>query len=319
VPGFLNLGQAMRDKGDLPAAIENYKLALTLEPDSGSARADLGFTLKRSDRLKEALTELSAAVSLAPDLARAHFYYAEALAQSGEASGALMHYERAATLSPRDAGFRLSYGLALVEKSLPAAIAELKGAAGLAPGRADILTALATALRKNGETEESAKVFRQSRDASATASRYSDAVLNTNRAIELLKKGSVDAAIDALKTALAAVPNSADANHYMAIAQSARQNWTEANRAFRAAVEAGPLNPDIHFNYGVALERQHDWAAAVNQFETVVSLRPAHGQGRCMLAEALAHAGEADRSGKTLEQARQLGFCRPLVKRGEEK
>ena len=102
MPGLLNLAQAMRDKGDLPAAIESYRKALALEPSSGSAHADLGFTLKRSDRLKEALPELATAVCLAPDLARAHFYYAEALAQSGDHPAALVHYEQAARLTQAD-------------------------------------------------------------------------------------------------------------------------------------------------------------------------------------------------------------------------
>jgi hypothetical protein len=39
----------------------------------------------------------------------------------------------------------------------------------------------------------------------------------------------------------------------MGIAQSARKNWPEANRAFNAAVAASPDVADVHFNFGVAL------------------------------------------------------------------
>ena len=55
MPRMLNLAQAMRDKGDLPAAVENYRKAIALQPDSADAHADLAFTLKRMDILKEAL------------------------------------------------------------------------------------------------------------------------------------------------------------------------------------------------------------------------------------------------------------------------
>ncbi len=176
VPGLLNLAQAMRDKGDLPAAVDNYRKALALKPDSADAHADLAFTLKRMDKLKEALAEISTSVKIAPDVARAQFYYGEILAQMGDSAGALPHYKRAAQLSPHDVDFQLKYGTMLAESSPSEAVPVLQEAARLDPNRPDILNALGAALRRAGDQKQAAEVFQRSREASAnvTQSHRSD-------------------------------------------------------------------------------------------------------------------------------------------------
>jgi tetratricopeptide (TPR) repeat protein len=261
------------------------------------------------DRLKEALEEVSTAVRLAPDLARAQFYYGEILAQMGDSAGALPRYKRASELSPRDVDFKLQYGTRLAENSPREAIPVLEEAARLDPRRPDILNALGAALRRTGDQEQAAEVFRRSREASAAVTNRTEAVLKTNSAVESLKKGQVAPAIESLRAALAADPDFADANHYMGIAQSAQQNWPEANRAFSAAVQASPENPQIHFNYGVSLEKQGDWTNAARQFQVVVSLRPAEVQARCQLADALLHAGQTEQAQAELQNAKELGSC----------
>src|SRR5579883_3071996 len=87
--GLKNLAQAVRDKGNLNAALHYFRQVVALEPNSGNAHTDLGYTLKLSDRLKEAEEELSKAVKLSPGLARAHFDLAEVLQQEGNSSAAL--------------------------------------------------------------------------------------------------------------------------------------------------------------------------------------------------------------------------------------
>ena len=186
---------------------------------------------------------------------------------------------------------------------------QIKEAARLDPQRPEILNALGAALRRSGNQEQAAEVFKRSREASSSATNRTEAILKTNSAIESLKKGEIAPAIESLRAALVADPDSVDANHYMGIAQSAQQNWPEANRAFTAAVQGSPDNPQIHFNYGVALEKQGDWNDAASQFQVVISLRPAQVQARCQLADALLHAGQTDRAHAELQNAMELGSC----------
>ncbi len=152
-------------------------------------------------------------------------------------------------------------------------------------------------------------MFRQSRDAAAAASRRSEAILATNTAIDSLKKGQVAPAIESLRSALASDPDFAEANHYMGIAQSAEQNWQEANRSFNAAVQQSPSDPSIHYNYAVSLEKQGDWNNAAREFQTVLSLRPGQVQTMCQYADALMHAGQTELAKAEWQHAKELGSC----------
>ena len=298
----------MRDKGDLPAAIANYRKAILLKPDSSDAHADLAFTLKRVDRLPEALKEVAKAVQLSPGLARAEFYYGEILTQRGNSAAALPHYERAARLSPNDVDFRLKFGVLLAQTNPGQGVQELQEAARLAPMRADVLNALGAALRRAGDEDQAKEAFRHSREVSATVAQRSEAVLDTNKAIDSLKKGQVPPAIEFLRAALAADPEFADANHYMGIAQSAQQNWAEANRAFNAAVQESPSNPEIHFNFAISLEKQGDWEGAARELQSAVDLRPGQVPVMCQLAGALSHAGQTERARAELDQVKEIGI-----------
>jgi Tfp pilus assembly protein PilF len=229
--------------------------------------------------------------------------------QMGDRTGALPHYQRASQLSPRDAEFRLKYGSLLAEKSPSDGVRELEQAAQLAPDRPDILTALGTALRRAGDQEQAAEVFRRSRAASTAVSQRSEAMSDTDKAIDSLKKGQVPPAIEFLRAALAADPNFADANHYMGIAQSAQQNWSEANRAFNAAVLESPSNPEIHFNFAISLEKQGDWEAAAREFQSAADLRPGQVPVMCQLAGALVRAGQTERAQAEMEKVKELGSC----------
>jgi type IV pilus assembly protein PilF len=152
-------------------------------------------------------------------------------------------------------------------------------------------------------------VFRRSREASTRTEQLSQATLDTNRAIDSLKKGEIAPAIESLRGALAADPNFAAANHYMGIAQSAQQNWVEANKAFSAAVEESPSDPEIHFNFGVALRKQGDWQGAAREFESAAALRPGQVSTMCQLADALSHAGETERAQAELDRVKEIGSC----------
>ena len=280
-----------------------------LEPGSGAARADLGFTLKRGDHIDEAVTELRKAVSLAPDLARAHFHLAEALSQVGDGSGALAEYQTAARLSPRDVEYRIKLGMALARAQPAGAVEELRKAVALDPDNVAAQRALGGVLRRTGENEAAAAAFERARQVSDAQDRQSQAVLHTNKGIELLKKEKLVEAIEALRLALAADPRHPAANHYLAIALTATGQWTQAEPAFVRALAGAPNDPEIHFNYGVALQRRGNWPRAADEFHACLRLRPGHPEANCRLAAALFHVRDNDAARVALDRARQTGNC----------
>jgi predicted O-linked N-acetylglucosamine transferase (SPINDLY family) len=67
-----NLGNALKDRGELDEAVACYRRALELEPDFSEAHNNLGITLKDLGRLEEAIACWRRALNLKPDFAEAH-------------------------------------------------------------------------------------------------------------------------------------------------------------------------------------------------------------------------------------------------------
>ena len=53
------MGNALKDKGDLEAAIDSYKQALKIKPDYAEAHYNLGSVFLRWANMKELLNSLS--------------------------------------------------------------------------------------------------------------------------------------------------------------------------------------------------------------------------------------------------------------------
>ncbi len=52
------MGNALKDKGDLKAAIESYKQALKIKPDYAQAYSNMGIALKGKGDLEAAIEQL---------------------------------------------------------------------------------------------------------------------------------------------------------------------------------------------------------------------------------------------------------------------
>ena len=96
----VNLGTALANLGETDAAIDEYRIAIDLEPTSPTAHCNLGKLLMvRSE--DEALEHLGRAVELDPEYAEAHSALADLLARRQEHARAAKHYGRAVEIEPR--------------------------------------------------------------------------------------------------------------------------------------------------------------------------------------------------------------------------
>jgi tetratricopeptide (TPR) repeat protein len=90
VVAHINLGWALKDQGRLGEAIEQYRRALEIRPDSAEARNKLGVALALQGKLDEALAEFILAVKFDPQNAgfRANLERARAMSQAAGAGHA---------------------------------------------------------------------------------------------------------------------------------------------------------------------------------------------------------------------------------------
>jgi len=103
----LRLGTMYLDGGRSEQAVEQFRLAVGLAPDSLEARYNLGGLLRRSGRAEEAARVLRAAAELAPGDPDVQVELGLALAETGNGLEAIAAFERAIELAPERPESRL--------------------------------------------------------------------------------------------------------------------------------------------------------------------------------------------------------------------
>jgi Flp pilus assembly protein TadD len=135
-PVFANLALACAETGDLDCAIANYRTALALDPSNAMVEADLGAVLVEKGRTVDGLERLRHAAAAQPQLAEIHNKLAAALGKAGQVSGAVPELETAVRLAPDSVEYRFNLGYVLgLSNRLPEAVAQLEKASELSGGR----------------------------------------------------------------------------------------------------------------------------------------------------------------------------------------
>jgi TPR repeat protein len=111
----LKLAEGLYRIGDLDAAIDEYRIALKLKPDSAKTHLQLGVALMAKQDWRTAMTELKEAARLDPELTQAHYNLATVFYTIGNLKAAIQSYQRALELQPHfpDARYRLALVLKL--------------------------------------------------------------------------------------------------------------------------------------------------------------------------------------------------------------
>jgi tetratricopeptide (TPR) repeat protein len=95
-----NLGNALKAKGQLDAAIVSYRQAILLKPELAVAHNNLGEALERKGLPAEAVTAYRQAIRLKPHYARAFGNLGNALKSMGQLDEAIASYRQAIRLEP---------------------------------------------------------------------------------------------------------------------------------------------------------------------------------------------------------------------------
>jgi tetratricopeptide (TPR) repeat protein len=266
----LNLGAALKAKGDVSGAIAEFRESIRLMPDCAAAHHDLGIALLDKDQLEEAIAECREACRLKSQVADGHLNLGNALWRKGRLDEAIAEYHEAIGLKPDDAGLHAGLGNALVDKGqLDEAIAECREAFRLNPpeGRALAHNNLSMALWCNGQRDE--------------------AIAECREAIRLK-------------------PNLALAHNNLGVYLCEQGKPVEAEAAFRKALELKPDWAQVHSNLGTALVRQGKLTEAVATCRKAIELQrdcaEAYYNGAC--ASALAGCGQGEDAAKLGNQER---------------
>lgn len=253
----VKVGDGLLALRDIVGAIEHYKKAADLEPES-------------PDVLAANVRGWNEAVRLAPLVAENHVGLAQALQLKADFLHAEEEYNQALKLDPgneaairgleslakdkkiKQASEHLKLALKLqLEKNYDGAIEEYVKALDITPQDPNIHYNIGTAFQAIGDHEHAEKAYRKSLELSENNERAKDALNNLYKEIEAKKIG------DLLTQALE-LQNSG--------------NYQGAITAYQAAISLKSDDPQLYFNLGTAYQANGNLQEALKQYEKAFEL-----------------------------------------------
>jgi tetratricopeptide (TPR) repeat protein len=210
------LGEALDRMGALDAAVDAFRRAVAARPDFRKASNNLVLTLAKAGRGAEAVARATALADAAPDDPDRHFTLG--LAQSEQdVDESIRSFRRALELAPRHTLARYNLALVLRRIDRPAeALAELDRALAIEPRPEALYT----------------------------------------RGVIYWHQGDLGRAATALRAAIAAAPDHADAHYALGAVLKTGRDWSGAAAALRKAIS---IRPDL-FTARYALAQVLQWA-----------------------------------------------------------
>jgi tetratricopeptide (TPR) repeat protein len=157
--GHLNYGLALADLGRKEEAIEQYRIAVGINPDYDKPHLNLALALIDQGDLSGAIRELREVVRLRPGSPKARNDLAVMLTRNGQLDAAIAEYKEALRLDPNSELTLNNLGYAYMQiGDFRQAISVLKAALRLNPGFASARADLAAAYRAAGMPDSAALV-----------------------------------------------------------------------------------------------------------------------------------------------------------------
>jgi tetratricopeptide (TPR) repeat protein len=149
-----NLGNVLRNRGELNEAIVQFRRSIEIDSGYQFGRYNLGAALLEKGDIPEAISQLRAVLKLDPNNAKAYYSLANAVSKQGDRSQAIAYYGRALTLRPDFPDAHTNLANAMLEAgNIAGALEHYREALRLQPNDPQAHYNLAVGLIRNGESE----------------------------------------------------------------------------------------------------------------------------------------------------------------------
>ncbi|BFG75034.1 tetratricopeptide repeat protein [Paraburkholderia terrae] len=320
-----NLGNALREHGQLKQAINSYREAVALNPDYAEAHNNLGNAL-REDRQPDAAMRSSAqAIELRPGYAEAYNNLGNALKDLGEAESAALAYRKAISFRRDYADAHNNLGNALMEQGkYDEAIDSYRSAIALDSNRALMHNSLGTLLLARGELAEAAASLRRAVELDPDRPGVHNNLANTLRDMGEREAAAVhyskamqlaQAIVDswlggaAMATPMARVQSGeprmtlAEAYATLGNAWYGLFRYEEAIDSYRRSVALADDDAEVHHNLAVAYLKTEHPGEALHYARKALELKDGSSRMHINLGDVLRSLGELDAAASSYRSA----------------
>lgn len=310
------IGRAYRESGLLPEAIEEFRMAIALDPGFPRAHYYLGLTYlfdQGQSKLSEALEEFKIELAANPEEYFANYYLGVVYIFRRDWDLAISFFQRASTIQPNNPDPYFQLGQAYQELNRPEqAIDVLKKAIALNPflahNKYQVTTAhhrLAQSLLKTGQTVAGQRELQLASDLKAEAFKMeqesykgaADMGAATLRELDnkLAEKGSREGSaiepnapdekakreLKNSEASYAAIVAAAHTN--IGLLRAERQDFRTAAEQFALAAKWDPHQAEVAYNLGLAYYRSGSYKQAIAPLEAEVKSHPANRPATLLL------------------------------------
>lgn len=200
-----NIGVALLEQYKHKEAADAFKRALQLDPGLTLARINLGIALFNMPDLPAAQRELQSAATAAPNAPQPHYLLGLLAKAQNRAPEAIAAFQKVLAIDPQDVGANVNLGqLYAQQRKYAEAVAVLRTGLAAEPYNTTALYNLGTALIRSGQREEGQTIIKQfqvlrERGSGTTLGtnyleqgRYAEAISSTGAEPEVVDKNTPD-------------------------------------------------------------------------------------------------------------------------------
>lgn len=280
---YYNRGDAHRLKGELDRANADFTEALRLDPDYVMAYVNQGRTLRLQGKHDAAIAAFSKAVEVDPGEADAFNNRGNVHADKGEFDLAIADYVKALELDPKLAPAYINRALAYAKMGdFDLVVNDCNAALRLNPK-------LTSAYFIRGVAYSNKRAFDNAIADFSTVLRLDPnyAVAYNDRGLAYSAKGDYDRAIADYIQALRLDPKLLLAYMNLSIAHRLKGAYDLAITGFTKLLRLQPKNPPAHYNRGLCFAAKEDLEKAMADFNATIRLDPGHAEALAKRTEIL--------------------------------
>ena len=297
-----NAGAAAYSLGRNEEAEEQYKIALSLNPNDVNTHSNYGLLLKEMGRNDEAEEQYKMVLFLDSNNVNTHYNYGNLLSEMGQNEEAEEQYKIALSLDPNNVNTHSNYGVHLSEMGRnDEAEEQYKIALSLDPSDVKTHSNYGIVLYKTGRNEEAEEQYKKALSLDPNA-----ADVHYNYGFLLNEMGQTDKAEGQYKKALSLDPNHASAYSNYGVLLSEMGRNREAEGQYKKALSLDPNIVNTHYNYGVLLRKMGRNREAEGQDKKALDLDPNHINAHGAYGFLLFNIGEDKKALAEIKIASQL-------------
>ena len=206
------LGHLLLNDGRLDEAIEEFQIALKIDPRFPEAQKNLSVALTEKGRTDEAVAHLQTLIAEHPDDAQGHYNLGNALLKKGDSRSAIAAYQKALLARSRYPAAHYNLGIALDQNGrIDEAIAHYQKAVREQPDYAQAYYLLGNDLLREARVDDAIAAYER---ALKNRAKYPE--VENNLGLAVLRKGRPSEAIAHWQNALAINPDSVDSLNNLA-------------------------------------------------------------------------------------------------------